>query len=79
MEKLQRPKRLAEYPFGEWRARRPGSQSEAMLKVAYFAFLAALIATPVHLATGNSATRAVVLGLLLVSAVFAAIGFQRRP
>jgi len=52
---------------------------EAMFKVAYFAFLAALAATPVHLVTGNSATRAVVLGLLLVSAVFAAIGFHRRP
>jgi len=50
-----------------------------MFKVAYFAFLAVLIATPVHLAVGNSATRAVVLALLLVAALFAAIGFQRRP
>ena len=51
----------------------------AMFKVAYFSFIAALIATPVHLVAGNSQTRAVVLGLLLVSAVFVAIGFQRRP
>jgi hypothetical protein len=50
-----------------------------MFKVAYFSFLAALAALPVHLVTGNSATRAVVLGLLLGSAVFTAIGFQRRP
>ena len=50
-----------------------------MFKVAYFSFLAVLAATPVHLVAGNSATRAVVLGLLLVSAVFTAIGFQRRP
>jgi len=79
MENFQRPESLAEYPFGEWRARWRGSQSKAMLKVAYFAFLAALAATPVHLLIGNSATRAVVLGLMLVSAVFAAIGLQRRP
>ena len=51
----------------------------AMFKTAYFSFIAALVATPVHLAAGNSQTRAVVLGLLLVSAVFVAIGFQRRP
>jgi ammonia channel protein AmtB len=51
----------------------------SVFKVAYFAFLAALAAIPVQLVTGNSATRAVVLGLLLVSAVFTAIGFQRRP
>ena len=51
----------------------------AMFKTAYFSFIAALIATPVHLAAGNTQTRAVVLGLLLVSAVFVAIGFQRRP
>jgi hypothetical protein len=50
-----------------------------VFKVAYYSFIAALIATPVHLAAGNAQTRAVVLGLLLVSAVFAAIGFQRRP
>ena len=50
-----------------------------MFKVAYFAFLAALAATPVHLAAGNSATRAVVLGLLVIAALFALIGFQRRP
>ena len=63
----------------EWRPRGASSQSEAMFKVAYFSFLAALAAIPVHLVTGNSASRAVVLGLLLVSAVFTAIGFQRRP
>ncbi|HET7364186.1 MAG TPA: hypothetical protein VFJ70_11530 [Burkholderiales bacterium] len=50
-----------------------------MFKVAYFSFMAALIATPVHLIAGNMQTRAVVLGLLLVSAVFVAIGFHRRP
>jgi hypothetical protein len=53
--------------------------AKAMFKTAYFSFIAALVATPVHLAAGNSQTRAVVLGLLLVSAVFVAIGFQRRP
>ena len=51
----------------------------AMFRTAYFSFIAALVATPVHLVAGNSQTRAVVLGLLLVSAVFVAIGFQRRP
>ena len=50
-----------------------------MFKVAYFSFLAALAATPVQLIVGNDATRAVVLGLLVVAALFAAIGFQRRP
>ncbi|HJZ98171.1 MAG TPA: hypothetical protein VKE70_16790 [Candidatus Solibacter sp.] len=52
---------------------------QAVFRIAYFSFLAALAATPVHLVAGNTQTRAVVLGLLLVSAVFAAIGFQRRP
>jgi len=51
----------------------------AMFKLAYFSFLAALIATPVHLVAGNSQTRVVVLALLLLTALFAAIGFQRRP
>ena len=51
----------------------------AMFKLAYFSFIAALIATPVHLVAGNSQTRVVVLALLLVTALFAAIGFQRRP
>jgi len=50
-----------------------------VFKVAYFSFIAALISTPVHLVAGNAQTRAVVLALLLVSAVFTAIGFQRRP
>ena len=66
-------------PSGDWPARWHGSQLPAVFKVAYYSFIAALIATPVHLAAGNAQTRAVVLGLLLVSAVFAAIGFQRRP
>jgi hypothetical protein len=52
---------------------------QGVFKVAYISFIAALIATPVHLVAGNTQTRAVVLGLLLVSAVFTAIGFQRRP
>jgi hypothetical protein len=50
-----------------------------MFKVAYFSFLAALAVTPVHLVVGNDASRAVVLGLLVVAALFSAIGFQRRP
>jgi hypothetical protein len=50
-----------------------------MFKLAYFSFLAALIATPVHLVAGNSQTRVVVLALLLLTALFAAIGLQRRP
>jgi uncharacterized MAPEG superfamily protein len=52
---------------------------DAMFKLAYFSFLAALIATPVHLVAGNSQTRVVVLALLLLTALFAAIGLQRRP
>ena len=51
----------------------------AMFKTAYFSFIAALIAAPVHLVAGNSQKRAVVLGLVLVSAVLIAIGFQRQP
>lgn len=51
----------------------------AMFKLAYFSFIAALIATPVHLVAGNSQTRVVVLGLLLLTALFTAIGLQRRP
>ena len=51
----------------------------AMFKAAYFSFIAALVATPVHLVAGNMQTRSVVLGLLLLSAAFVAIGFQRRP
>jgi hypothetical protein len=51
----------------------------AMFKTAYFSFIAALVATPVHLVAGNTQTRAVVLGLVLLSAVFTAIGLQRRP
>jgi len=50
-----------------------------MFKVAYFSFIAALIATPVHLVAGNSQTRVVTLALLLLSAIFSAIGVQRRP
>jgi steroid 5-alpha reductase family enzyme len=50
-----------------------------MFKVAYFAFLAALVATPVQLAAGNSASRVVVLALLGVAVLFAGLGFQRRP
>lgn len=50
-----------------------------MFKVAYFSFVAALIATPVQLLLGNAQTRLVVVALFLVSASFAAIGFQRRP
>ena len=51
----------------------------AMFKLAYFSFIAALIATPVHLVAGNSQTRVLVLALLLLTALFAAIGLQRRP
>ena len=50
-----------------------------MFKLAYFSFIAALITTPVHLVAGNSQTRVVVLALLLLTALFAAIGLQRRP
>jgi hypothetical protein len=49
-----------------------------MFKVAYLSFIASLIATPVHLVAGNSQTRVVVLGLLLLTALFTAIGAQRR-
>ena len=51
----------------------------AMFKLAYFSFIAALISTPVHLVAGNSQTRVVVLALLLLTALFSAIGLQRRP
>ncbi len=51
----------------------------AMFSTAYVSFIAALVATPVHLLAGTTQTRAVVLSLPLVSAVFVAIGFQRRP
>ncbi|MFN2645373.1 MAG: hypothetical protein ABR570_10305 [Burkholderiales bacterium] len=50
-----------------------------MFKVAYFAFIAALVAAPVHLVVGNPQTRVVVLGLLILTALFTAIGIQRRP
>ena len=56
-----------------------GSTMQAVFKVAYISFIGALSATPVHLVAGNTQTRAVVLGLLLASAVFAALGFRRRP
>jgi hypothetical protein len=50
-----------------------------MFKVAYFSFIAALVATPLQLALGNAHSRLLVLALIMVSATFAAIGFQRRP
>jgi hypothetical protein len=50
-----------------------------MFKVAYFSLIAALVATPLQLVLGNSHTRVVVLALFLLTATFAAIGFQRRP
>ena len=50
-----------------------------MFKLAYFSFIAALIAAPLHLVVGNSQTRVVVLALLLLTGLFTAIGFQRRP
>jgi hypothetical protein len=50
-----------------------------MFKVAYFSFIAALVAAPVHLVAGNSQTRVVVLALLILTALFAAMGLQRRP
>ena len=60
-------------------ARGEAHNAGAMFKVAYFSFIAALIAAPVHLALGNAHSRLVVLGLLLLTATFTAIGFQRRP
>jgi hypothetical protein len=49
-----------------------------MFKLANFAFIGALIATPIYLVAGNSQIRVVALGLLLLSACFTAIGLQRR-
>jgi len=49
-----------------------------MLKIANFCFIASLVATPIHLVAGDSQTRVVALGLLLLSALFSAIGVQRR-
>jgi hypothetical protein len=60
----------------------PGGEADnarAMIKVAYFSFIAALVATPLQLVLGNSHTRVAVLALFLLTATFAAIGFQRRP
>ena len=61
-------------------ARQPRAHNvRSMFKVAYFSFIASLVATPVHLVVGNSQTRVVVLALLLLSALFTAIGLQRGP
>ena len=48
----------------------------AMFKTAYFSFIAALAATPVHFAAGDAQTGAAVLALLLLSGVFAGLGFS---
>jgi hypothetical protein len=50
-----------------------------MFKLAYFSFIAALVATPLQLIAGTGETRAVVLALFLLSGLLTAIGFQRRP
>ena len=60
-------------------ARSPSRHNgSAMLKIANFCFIASVIATPIHLVAGDSQTRVVALGLLLLSALFSAIGVQRR-
>jgi len=48
-----------------------------MFKVAYLSFIAALIAAPVHLVAGNSQSRVVVLGLLILTGLFVALGLRR--
>jgi len=50
-----------------------------MLKVAYYAFAVAGIATPVHFMAGNAATRAIVLALVALAAVVTVIGLLRNP
>jgi hypothetical protein len=55
---------------------RPHNAS-AMFKVAYLSFIAALIAAPVHLVAGNSQSRVVVLGLLILTGLFVALGLRR--
>ena len=50
-----------------------------MFKLAYFSFIATVLATPLHLIAGTVGTRLVPLALLLAAAIFATIGFHRRP
>ena len=50
-----------------------------MVKVAYYAFAVAGIATPIHFIAGTAATRAIVLAIIGLAAVLTAIGLLRNP
>ena len=50
-----------------------------MLKVAYVAFVSALLGGPIHALAGNELTGAILAALTTVSVVSLAGGFLRRP